>query len=97
MASKAVEIREAIEETRTQLGQTVQGHAQKADVKSQLARKVEEARGKTLAQVHGVAHTATTVPARVVSHKRTAVPLAGAAMSLLLVLLRRHNSNGTGQ
>jgi DNA-binding XRE family transcriptional regulator len=42
VASETTEIRQAIAETRAQLGETVQALAQKADVKAQVAKRVEK-------------------------------------------------------
>jgi hypothetical protein len=92
LASEAAEIREAIEETRVQLGETVQALAEKADVKAQVAKKVEETKENTRARAQGIAHAAAAVPAKAATNKSVAVPVLIAAIGLVLVLLRRHNS-----
>lgn len=90
MASEAAEIREAIEETRAQLGETVQALAEKADVKAQVAKKVEHTKENTLARAQDMAHSAAGVPAKAASHKRVAVPMLVAGLGIGLLVLRRH-------
>jgi hypothetical protein len=96
LASEAAEIREAIEETRAQLGETVQALAEKADVKAQVTKKVEETKQSARVRAHEVAHGAASVPAKATSNKKIAVPVLVGLLGLALVLLRRHNSRTEG-
>jgi uncharacterized protein (UPF0548 family) len=96
LASEAAEVREAIEETRAQLGATVQALAEKADVKAQVSKKVERAKENTVALAQGVVHTASGVPVKASSNRKVAVPLLFAVVGVAFVLLRRHNAHSEG-
>lgn len=85
MASEAAEIREAIEQTRVQLGETVQALAEKADVKAQVHKKLDEAREQARQAVR-------SVPDRAAAGKRPGWPaLAAVALMGALALLRRRH------
>ncbi|MFP5364964.1 MAG: DUF3618 domain-containing protein [Thermoleophilia bacterium] len=74
---------EQIEETREELGATVEALAHKADIKAQVHEKVEERKE----QLHQVQAEATGKLRETLD--RPAVPAAIAAVGLLLLLLAR--------
>lgn len=99
MGTEAAEIREAIEQTRAELGETVQALAYKTDVKARAQDKVEDAKRKgqesaerVRHKVAGAAHSATqVVPAR-----RRSFPIVAAIAGVAgLILVLRLKSRGS--
>jgi len=87
------EIEAEIEATREELGETVSALAEKADVKGQAQRKVEETKRKAQANISGASETArelaVSAPERA---KENPLPLAIAAGTIglaAIVWLRR--------
>ncbi len=83
MPSEPEVLRERIEETREQLGATVEALAQKADVKAQVHEKVEDSKE----QLHQVQAEATGKLRQTLSSP--AVPGAIAAVGVLMLLIGR--------
>ncbi len=82
------QIQEEIEQTRTELGDTVEALAQKADVKAQAKRKVQETKASVADRKDELLGKATEVSpdtavsvAAQASHKARANPLPLAALS----------------
>lgn len=104
MASETSEIREAIDQTRAEMGDTVRALAHKADVKARAHEKVDHAKykGKKTAQdaVHKAADvtgSAVRPVAKVASNKRFTIP-AGAALAGaggIFLALRVKNRSGS--
>ena len=93
MASDATEIREAIEETRAQLGNTLQALADKADVKGRVTKKIEVSKERSKASAQEAAHKVAGTVGRggkTVAHSVDAVPkkrVTVPAVVLVLALL----------
>lgn len=84
-AREADALRESIEETRAELGQTVEALAEKADVKAQVKEKVDERKEQLRETQHQAQAKIGDVGEQA---KQNRVPvIAGAAGVLLLVLL----------
>jgi ElaB/YqjD/DUF883 family membrane-anchored ribosome-binding protein len=87
------EIQADIEATREELGETVSALAEKADVKGQAQRKVEETKRQAQANISGVSDTAKELAVRAPERAReNPVPLAIAASAVglaAIVWLRR--------
>lgn len=82
MATEADQISQAIEQTREDLGNTVQALVHKADVKAQVAKKVERTKAKSKAQAQEALHKVSDAPAKAVSNKRVGIPLAAIVLGL---------------
>ena len=61
MAEDADQLRQAIAQTREDLGQTVQVLGEKADVKAQVSRRVDDGRNKVRSAAGQARATATTL------------------------------------
>jgi ElaB/YqjD/DUF883 family membrane-anchored ribosome-binding protein len=87
------EIEAEIEATRSELGETVEALAGKADVKGQAQRKVEETKRKAQANLSGASDTArelaVTAPERAKENPLPFAIAAGAVGLAAIVWLRR--------
>ncbi|MEV6483676.1 DUF3618 domain-containing protein [Streptomyces sp. NPDC051576] len=81
-ATSTEELREQVEQTRHELGDTVQALADKADVKARAQTTTRAA------ELTGQANEKTKAPEPMRNH-RTALTSAGAAFLAVFVLLRR--------
>ena len=80
MDPQAAEIRQAIEETRAELGETAQALAYKTDVKARVGDKVNETKQRGLRSAHEALGKAAATGRPVMAKKRFALPL-GAVMA----------------
>lgn len=83
MAEDPSAIREAIEDTREQMAETIQALGQKADVKAQAGAKVDEVRARA-------AELAARADARVPSQVRPAIDAAAPKLTSGADALRRN-------
>lgn len=90
MASEREVLLEQIDETREELGETVEALAQKADIKAQLHEKVEERKER----LHQVQAEATGKLRATLDGP--AVPAAVAAVGVLLLLIGRRRRAAAG-
>lgn len=101
MGSEAAEIRQAIEQTRAELGETVQALAYKADVKARVNDKVSETKRRGQESAHQVLHKvaeASEPAAKVASEGRLVLPLSAAmAVAGAILLALRARRHGRGQ
>jgi ElaB/YqjD/DUF883 family membrane-anchored ribosome-binding protein len=89
--TEAQELREEIDETRGDLGDTVEQLAQKADVKAQAQAKVDDVKGQAQAKVDDVKGQAQAKVGQVQENPKPVAGIAAAVAGLLvlLFLLRR--------
>jgi DNA-binding XRE family transcriptional regulator len=75
------ELRHDIQQTRTELGHTVEALAAKVDVKARAHDAVEDAKLKAKLRLH------TTIDRLAVAVRRNPVPLAAGALALILAAI----------
>ena len=88
MAEDPGEIREAIAQTREDLAQTIQALGEKADVKQQAGKKLEEVKASA-------ADTMGKVEDKIPSRARPVVAAAGVAILVLVVRRRRRRRSAS--
>ncbi len=90
-AVEAEELREEIEETRAELGDTVEKLSEKADVKAQAQAKVDETKQQAQAKVDEAKRQTQAKAGQVKENPAPVAAIAGgiAALVLLLWIVRR--------
>jgi Protein of unknown function (DUF3618) len=88
------QLREEIDETRQQLGDTVEAIAAKADVKAQIENKVDETKDHARARVEDAQTTLREAPARAKQQPKPVAAIAAgcAVLVALVVAIRRRRA-----